>query len=1372
MALIYGPNDNTLVDPKNSVKTSTTAALPANTRVNNRLTANANGALAAQDGITLALEDRLLVKNEAAAANNGLYKVSALGSGGTPWILDRVVDADQSSEVTSGLNLYVSQGTANGGKFWTLTTVDPIILNTTSLVFTQTSSLGGGGTVMSVTAGAGLVNSGTANDPIIDAIANADGSLLVNANDMQVGVLATDAQHGTRGGGTQHTAVIAAGASGFMTGADKTKLDGVETAAINALAGAGMTRTGSTLNVIANADGSIIANADDVQVGVLATNAQHGNRGGGALHADATTSVAGFMSASDKLLADDLRGGTVRLQIRNQTGATLLKGRLVSPTGVLSGGIPLVQYADKDDGSRRPSIAFLDANLPDATSAYAVVLGRVTGLDTSAYSVTDQLVLGTNGALSRPPPDQDPFTGEIQSVASVAVVHATQGELIVSVVQELGALTAAEQFFADEATSTGVVSGGAMTRGAGRTINITSGIGFVHLGVGGLTRVSWGAGSVTPAANATFTVYVNSAGAFLADNSFDAQQHIILGTGWCNASTTLLLSQRAAPVSDIIAQLHEYTSAIVGNVVETGIQVTESGPPSLQLDVDSGSAYFALHHHTISGPNVAVTFRYWYRDGIGGWTVVTGATAIDPNNYDNGTGILAAVPLTQWKRDLVFVSDFGSGPEFDVVFSQATFATQALAEAGSNPTAPNQVLSTCLRLASVITQRNATDIGSIVDQRPFVGQFSSGSTAVTDHGLLGGLADDDHPQYQLRSEKGAASGYASLDGTTRLPAAQLPTTAVIDTRSLAAGAGLTGGGDLSANRTFDVVANADGSIVANANDIQVGILATDAQHGVRGGGTQHSNVIAAGAAGFMSGTDKSKLDGVAASAAAVTSSAPANVTKAAASVGVATDAARADHKHDITTATAANVGTANSEGSASSLSRSDHVHNLPATAVQSATAALASALSVNSQLVSNVATPVSTTDAATKGYVDALIVGFDWKEAVRAVATSNVASLSGTTTIDGVSLVAADRVLLTAQSTASQNGLWLIAAGAWTRPTDFAIGASAASASVFVAEGTTYADTAWVCITNAPNDVVNTNSLAFTQFSSSLAITNSAPADVTKAAAVVGVASTAARSDHKHDVTTAAPTVTAKSTSVAASEGTATTLMRSDAQIQIATVAPTVTVKSEATAAATGSAFSMLRSDAQIQAATAAPGTQVLSDASTATQGSSSSLLRADARLIATTATAASVGVANTQGSSTSLSRADHVHASTFPVMGFGARDVNSSTTTRYLWPWFEDSAAGTTVLRMPVVRSGTIRNFYVYQNTAGGNGNTIVYTIRKNGVATAVAVTIASNVLAGSDTSNSVSVAAGDTIDIEVTKASSVGTSPQNISANFEITP
>lgn len=84
-----------------------------------------------------------------------------------------------------------------------------------------------------------------------------------------------------------------------------------------------------------------------------------------------------------------------------------------------------------------------------------------------------------------------------------------------------------------------------------------------------------------------------------------------------------------------------------------------------------------------------------------------------------------------------------------------------------------------------------------------------------------------------------------------------------------------------------------------------------------------------------------------------------------------------------------------------------------------------------------------------------LAVDLSFKKAVRAVATTNVASLSGTTTIDGVSLVADDRVLLVGQSTGSQNGVYTVAAGAWSRSSDLNTSAEFhPGVAVIVGEGT------------------------------------------------------------------------------------------------------------------------------------------------------------------------------------------------------------------------------------------------------------------------------------------------------------------------------
>ena len=134
------------LDIKASARLATTGALSAytfTTTAGGTITGNANGALSI-DGVTPSVADRILVKNETSgnAPYNGIYVVTTVGSAGTPYVLTRSVDANTSAEVTSGMFVFIEEGTTNDNTGWVLTTDNPITLNTTALVFAQFSGAG------------------------------------------------------------------------------------------------------------------------------------------------------------------------------------------------------------------------------------------------------------------------------------------------------------------------------------------------------------------------------------------------------------------------------------------------------------------------------------------------------------------------------------------------------------------------------------------------------------------------------------------------------------------------------------------------------------------------------------------------------------------------------------------------------------------------------------------------------------------------------------------------------------------------------------------------------------------------------------------------------------------------------------------------------------------------------------------------------------------------------------------------------------------------------------------------------------------------------------------------------------------------------
>jgi len=148
-------------------------------------------------------------------------------------------------------------------------------------------------------------------------------------------------------------------------------------------------------------------------------------------------------------------------------------------------------------------------------------------------------------------------------------------------------------------------------------------------------------------------------------------------------------------------------------------------------------------------------------------------------------------------------------------------------------------------------------------------------------------------------------------------------------------------------------------------------------------------------------------------------------------------------------------------------------------------------VSFNSQNITNVADPVNAQDAATKGFVEATSQGLNVKNSCVAATTGNITistALNNGDTLDGVTLSTNDRVLVKDQSTASQNGIYVVAASP-ARAADLAAGANAAGMFTFVEKGTTNADNGFVCTSDSGSAVVGTNNLTFAQFSGAGQIT-------------------------------------------------------------------------------------------------------------------------------------------------------------------------------------------------------------------------------------------------------------------------------------------
>mgnify|MGYP006082248183 FL=1 len=257
------------LDAKPSAKVSTTANLASTysngtAGVGATLTASANGALSL-DGVSPTVADRILVKDQTTAAQNGIYVVTTVGDGSSAFVLTRATPEDQPSELSGGSFVFVESGTAGGSNGYVFTHTGAPTFGTTALDVSQFSGAG------QVIAGEALSKSGNTVNVETD-----NSSIEVSSDQLRVKALGvTDAMLSGSISSAKLTDPL------YFTDESSTQ---------------GNVRLGGTLEFLAGEGINTVASGNTIQiVGELASTS---NKGVASFHADNFTVTSGVVTVT------------------------------------------------------------------------------------------------------------------------------------------------------------------------------------------------------------------------------------------------------------------------------------------------------------------------------------------------------------------------------------------------------------------------------------------------------------------------------------------------------------------------------------------------------------------------------------------------------------------------------------------------------------------------------------------------------------------------------------------------------------------------------------------------------------------------------------------------------------------------------------------------------------------------------------------------------------------------------------------------------------------------------------------------------------------------------------------------------------------
>lgn len=877
-------------------------------------------------------------------------------------------------------------------------------------------------------------------------------------------------------------------------------------------------------------------------------------------------------------------------------------------------------------------------------------------------------------------------------------------------------------------------------------IEVVSGLDVVvHSGTGFLLdpselylkEIFWSETPLTLSPDSTLFIYADTNGDIQAQPSLPSLETVIpLGRVNTTATDVRFIEDSDLSMNHIGNKIEFFLRNVLGPIFNSGCLITESILNNRKLDNTPGE-----YSYGVSGFEVAqgteISWETFYRDGSGGFTSLGLQDTVSNTQYDDGSGTLASIPAGKYAKHHLYVLGEDAGQKWFLVQAQEAYNTLSEAIDGPSPIVPTFINGAVVRVAAIIVQQGVSTTVQIQDIRPRIGFAAPSGTAVTDHGSLTGLLDDDHPQYLLVGGSRSMTGSLNMGGqsitnvnlvdgvdvsshaTRHLPNGTDPLTTAAPTTAV-------GGNTANATGTANSLARSD-----HQHDVATGVVSTQVPDQANAEGTSNNlaradhthNIPTAAPIGSL-GATSTNTQGIAATFARSdhthdidTASPVAVIPGSSNAEGTSNSLSRADHAHAVPVGVPVSVSTANSAGAANSFARSDHVHahgNIPGGSTHDAVTTTVNgymsatdkvkldgieAGATADQNASEV--PFTPTGDLSSTDVQAALAELDSEKQ----ALSQKGQANGYAALDGSGKVPVAQLPDTVVGSVDYKGTWnantntpnlVIAtpdkgdyyvvnvAGSTSLGsiTDWKIGDWAIYngitwekvdntdqvTSVFGRQGSVTAQDAdytasQVVYSNATSGLAATRvqaaidevegrldtaeALLNTHASRHLPngadpLTTAAPIGALGGSSTntVGTANSLARSDHAHDIATGV--VSAQSPDQTSAEGTSDNLARADHVHNIPTAA--AVGLSATTTNTQGNAATFARSNHTHAIATGAASTQT-PDQANAT-GSSANVARADHvhNIPTASATGISTSTANAQGAASTFARSDHTH--------------------------------------------------------------------------------------------------------------------------------